>query len=252
MAKNRSPNYPAISLPEAIEKVRAIHDKDRRNKVPKEVIAKHLGYAGLNGASLTVISALSKYGLLEGKGDAMGVTDAGVALLFDAPGSQERMDALRRAAGAPALFAELDKAFPNGAPSDAALEAHLMKRNFIRRAALDVIRAYRETKELVSQEEEAYNASTMREGIEEGTRIDRALHGGQGDRPGKERQGPQSTRLPSAEPDLVLKVGPDCYAVVEFKGGPVTQAAIDKLLDYFARNRDLYPERMPELPQADS
>jgi len=62
--KEPQPQLPGDQPSEAIEKVRAIHDKDRRNKVPKEVIAKHLGYAGLNGASLTVISALSKYGSL--------------------------------------------------------------------------------------------------------------------------------------------------------------------------------------------
>ena len=65
MARVRSPNYPAISLPDALTRVKTIHDAEQHLAAPRNVIAKHLGYNGLNGAALTTISAISKYGLLE-------------------------------------------------------------------------------------------------------------------------------------------------------------------------------------------
>ena len=65
MARTRSPNYPYIGLPAAIERVRKIYDKEHRNRMSRDVVAKHLGFGSLNGVSLSVISALGKFGLLE-------------------------------------------------------------------------------------------------------------------------------------------------------------------------------------------
>lgn len=46
-----------------------VYAKDHLNQVPKAVIAEHMGYKGLSGASLPILSALNQYGLLEGRGD---------------------------------------------------------------------------------------------------------------------------------------------------------------------------------------
>ena len=56
MARTRSPNYPYIGLPAAIERVRKIYDKEHRNRMSRDVVAKHLGFGSLNGVSLSVIS----------------------------------------------------------------------------------------------------------------------------------------------------------------------------------------------------
>ena len=69
MAKARSPGYPAIGLKEAVEKAKGIYEEDYQNPIPRVVAAQHMGYASLNGKSLGVLSALIKYGLLEGRGD---------------------------------------------------------------------------------------------------------------------------------------------------------------------------------------
>jgi ribosomal protein L37AE/L43A len=61
--KTRSPNYPAMSLEEALQRLRVIYDKQRRYPTTRDVLAKLLGYGGVNGASATVLSALGKYGL---------------------------------------------------------------------------------------------------------------------------------------------------------------------------------------------
>src|SRR5947209_3634075 len=60
--RERSPNYPTIGLPEAIKRVQAIYQQERRNSMPSEVAARHLGYTSLNGHARSVLSALKKYG----------------------------------------------------------------------------------------------------------------------------------------------------------------------------------------------
>jgi len=237
LTKARSPNYPAIGLPEAIEKVRAIFDnKDHKHKVPKEVIARHLGYTGLNGASLPVISALLKYGLLEGRGDALQVTDVAVSLLVDQPGSPERTGALQRAAARPALFAELDKAFPGGLPSDAALEAHLIKSGFIRKAAKGAIQAYRETKELVSCELGGYSAGS---GDGDDVLLSEKEKPQRSDPRGALSIGSSHAEQEQERLRFTLSGGRGVRLI--FNGPPPTQAEIEELLEYLAVSKRTFP-----------
>jgi len=150
MARVRSPNYPAIGLPEAIERARKIYEKEHTHKAASDVVAKAIGYSGLNGKSLTVISALKKYGLLEEAGKDLRISQAALTILVDPPNSQERISAIRKAATEPTLFAELQKQYGDTLPSDENLRSYLLKRNF-GLGAVDVpIRAYRETMSLVT------------------------------------------------------------------------------------------------------
>ncbi|MEO3432165.1 hypothetical protein [Inquilinus sp. CAU 1745] len=152
MKQARSPRYPAISLPEALQKAGQIYAADYQNKIPKSLIAEHMGYASLNGKSLGVISALSKYGLLEGRSDEVWITDRALAAIVHGAGSTERIEAIKAAAQEPELFKDLDSNFP-GKVSDAALRSYLLgKRKFLPDAADRAIRSYRETSEFVETE----------------------------------------------------------------------------------------------------
>src|SRR6202047_428446 len=135
MARARSPEYPAIGLKEAIDRVKMVYDKDYQNRLPKAVLAEHMGYKSLSGASLPVLSALAKYGLLEGRGDETRVSDLAVAIIAHPPGTPERAAALQQAAAAPDLFAELDARFPDGKASDPAIRSYLLTNKFIPGAA---------------------------------------------------------------------------------------------------------------------
>jgi len=163
MARARSPEYPAISLKEAIDRVKMVYDKDYQNRLPKKVIAEHMGYKGLSGASLPVLSALTKYGLLEGRGDETRVSDLAMALIAHAPGTPERTAALHTASSLPELFAELDSKFQNGKASDQAIRSYLLTSKFIPGAADAAIRAYRETKQLVEAEAGGYIEGGLQE-----------------------------------------------------------------------------------------
>ncbi|MGN6770560.1 MAG: hypothetical protein ACTHJQ_12050 [Rhizobiaceae bacterium] len=152
MAKVRSPSYPSISLKEAVEKVASIYEQNYQSPVPRAVAAELMGYGGLNGKSLGVLSALSKYGLLEGRGDDTRVSDLALNIIAHESGAPERGIAIRTAASRPELFAEIDGRFAGGKASDAAIRSWLITQKFIPTAADAVVRSYRETKQLVSTE----------------------------------------------------------------------------------------------------
>jgi hypothetical protein len=155
MAKARSPQYPSIGLKEAIEKIGAVYKKDYQNKVPRDVVAKHMGYESLHGKALGVLSTLGKYGLLEGRGDESRVSDLAVKIIAHEEGSPERAAAINESALKPELFAEIEKRF-GPKVSDTALRSYLLTQKFIPTAADSAIRAYRETKQLVEAESEGY------------------------------------------------------------------------------------------------
>jgi hypothetical protein len=147
----RSPNYPALSLPEAIERVAALYRAQHTHAAPREVVAKGLGYNSLNGASATAISALQKYGLLERSGDELKVSERGMRILHPHP-PEDRGAAIREAAADPPLFAELREKFPGAIPSDDLLRNYLIRRGFAPGAVTAVISAYRETSEMAERE----------------------------------------------------------------------------------------------------
>jgi len=163
MPKARSPQYPAIGLKEAVDKVAAVYAEDYQNEIPRSVAAGHMGYLSLNGKSLGVLSAVLKFGLLEGRGNATRVSDLAVAIIAHPPGSPERAAALKEAAGRPELFNELDLRFQGGKASDQAIRSFLLTQKFIPTAADAVIRSYRETKQLVEAESGGYNVDHLPE-----------------------------------------------------------------------------------------
>ncbi len=158
MSRVRSPNYPSMSLPDALQRIRVIHAAERHLAAPREVIAKHLGYGGLNGASIKVISALTKYGLLEDvSGDKLRVSPLALSILYPKDDDEKRR-ALQSAAYSPALFMEIAQEWEGGDPSDQNLRSYLVRRNFAEDAVDRVIQSYRETMALVTPESPAHDS----------------------------------------------------------------------------------------------
>lgn len=160
--KARSPQYPIIGLGEAVAKVRAVYAKDYQNRIPKAVVAQHVGFKKLHGKSLGVIAALTRYGLLEGRGSDCRVSDRAMAIIAHPPGSNERIEAIQAAANSPTIFQELDGKFPEGRGSDEGMRAYLMTNKFIPDAADTTIRSYRETKKVVAAELGGYDFGLCR------------------------------------------------------------------------------------------
>lgn len=145
MSRSRSPQYPSLSLPQAVEMVAKLHKANRTSVISRETAAKDMGYAGLTGRSLTVIAALAQFGLIEkaGKGDIK-VTRRAVDILHSVE-QADRDEAVREAAMAPTLFQQLVERFPEGVPSHNALRSYLIQQEFGDVAIGPAITAFLET-----------------------------------------------------------------------------------------------------------
>jgi len=154
--KARSPNYPQISLPKAVDLAAKLYEAAHTHKASASSVVSALGYGGLNGKSLGVISALKKYGLLESVGDSeFKVSKDALTILVDPKTSVERARAIVRSAFRPALFAELRQEYGDSPPkSDEYLRAFLLKRGFVQSVVDVPIRTYRDTMTFVQQVQE--------------------------------------------------------------------------------------------------
>ena len=119
----RSPNYPNLSLPDAIARVRRVFDQDRRAPLDREVRGQAHGVQRPKlGASDKTIGSIMQYGLLErvGKGEKLRVAQIAVDIYHpDNPADRRR--ALLMAALTPPLFRSLRERFPQSVPSAEAL-----------------------------------------------------------------------------------------------------------------------------------
>lgn len=233
MAKARSPQYPAIGLSEAIEKIKMVYRKDVQNKIPKVVVAKHAGYNGLNGKSLGMLSALLKYGLLEGRGDESHVSDLALQIIAHPEGSPERVAAIKEAATRPTLFADINERFKDGRVSDEALRSYLLTQKFLPSAVDGAIRAYYDTILLVRGEIGGYDSSQDEESDHEsqGTEMTQGM-------PARHRERPHEV---GGVEVIRTRLTPTVTGMVEFRG-PVTQGAIEKLVWYLEGVKDTYPQ----------
>lgn len=192
MARSRSPGHPNMSLPDAINRVRKVHDADRRNPIERSVVAGHLGYSGLSGASDTAIAALMHYGLMERvtKGEVK-VSQLAVDILYPETPKQ-RQAALVAAAFAPDLFATLKERFPDNRFSDSALRSYLIRIGFVESAVEPAIRAYTATCQFLEQEAASESGGNQDQPGQESD--------GKGDDRHAEAQHPTSLRSDASSP----------------------------------------------------
>jgi hypothetical protein len=148
----RSPNYPNISLSDAIARVRRVFDQDRQNPLERSVVARHMGYSGISGASDKLIGSIMQFGLLErvAKGEIR-VSQLAVDI-FHPDRPDDRRRAIATAALMPPAFRALRERFGNQLPSTEALRSYLVRQNFLDRAIPPLVSAYSETCQLLEQE----------------------------------------------------------------------------------------------------
>jgi hypothetical protein len=154
--KTRSPNYPRMSLRDAIEQVARVYEEEGRQPALDEDIAEDLGYNTLNGTSRGLLSALKKYGLLQRDGDRFKVSDDAVAIIELPTADIEYAAAVRRVAFRPTLFVELYEKYGDDLPDDKNLRHLLITKGFNPKTTNEVIRVYRDTLEFVSEETADY------------------------------------------------------------------------------------------------
>jgi hypothetical protein len=107
LKKERSPNFPKLTLSDAIESTKKLYEKAGKAKITGEAAVVALGYKGLNGAALTTLGALSQYGLIEReRGENVAVSPSAIKLIHPIDKAQE--EAIKRElALKPKVFGEL-------------------------------------------------------------------------------------------------------------------------------------------------
>src|SRR5712692_2582948 len=147
--RERSPTYPFLSLREAVERVQALWQHEKRNAVPIPVAASHWGYAAKSSGAFQTISALKQFGLLtdEGSGDKRNIrlSDSALAILREEQNSEPWFGRIRTAALMPPIHLELWKKFGTEA-SDKNIHTYLtFDRKFADSGADSLIKEYRDT-----------------------------------------------------------------------------------------------------------
>lgn len=237
MAHIRSPNYPSISLAEALDRVKKVHDRERQHATARDVVMKWMGYGSSNGASLGALSAARKYGLLErlGKGEEYKVSDRAVAIFH--PHSQaEKAEALDAAARAPALFAELLDHYRGSLPSDENIRGYLIRRGFTQGSLGGVVQSFRETMSLAQGASSPYpsqETSRVEPGEEE-----------EDDVPAIE-QAPAQRRPPTADGPMKVSFTGDS---VEVSAVLVDAESVDNLVRALEAMKSLLPK--PKIEEA--
>lgn len=147
----RSPSYPAISLPVAIERARSLYSKEKQFATPLDAVVKHWGYTTLNGPAGLAVAALKKYGLVTEEGSKserrVQVSDLAVRIL-EHPIAASREEAIREAALKPVIHQEMWQTYGDDLPSDSNLIWTLSReRGFTESGAREFMREYRDTLE---------------------------------------------------------------------------------------------------------
>jgi hypothetical protein len=163
MAKTRSPNYPNYDLDGALVLAQKVYAKDGRNKVSRATLATHLGHESLSGPALGKIGALRAYGLVDGSGDELRLSDDAISALKAPQGSEVRKAAIERLALNPPLFQMIKQEYPT-LPSKETLVWWLVKQGFADTAAGIAAASYLATMTLVDSLGGGYDVAPSESG----------------------------------------------------------------------------------------
>ena len=144
--RTRSPSYPYLDLPGALEKAAALWHAEGKHATSVSVAMQHWGYKEESSTGYSCVAALKKFGLVdhEGMGETrqMRLSELALRILLDAdPQSAERRAALREAALSPRIHAELWERYGNDLPSDQSLKRFLVLERSFNEASVDELLA---------------------------------------------------------------------------------------------------------------
>lgn len=255
MTRGRSPNYPQLSLEDALQRVNKVYEAENSHKAHREVIAKVLGYSSLNGTSLGLIGALNRYGLLEADGDGLKVSRDALDILLLPEGDPQRAEALQMCAFAPRVFADLHDNFGVSLPSETHLRHYLLtKQKFLPKAADEVIRIFRENLDFVKAQSGEYTRDNLTNGTDqpsEATMQKPAAQANNSNSAAYNGRVSPSLELASnsfggrdnyESADLKVIIGEDAKAIIKFEG-VVTKEGIESLIKLLELQKEHFPSK---------
>ena len=160
--RTRSPAYPAIALPQAMDLLGVIFRSFQSHPAPMEAVGEAVGMKA-GGSSLNVrLAALKKYGLIDELGDTKSggksyrISALGKDLAVLPQASAEHAEALRKAALMPVIYEALWTRFGPELPADSLIRAYLVReRNFNAHQVDGAIADFRATIEYAGLTKEA-------------------------------------------------------------------------------------------------
>jgi len=147
--RQRSPNFPAVGLREAIERLNRFMEQDGRAGAPPDIAARHIGFTSAHGLAMSVLAALKRFGLVEDKDGRVVPTQRGIEINSLPANHEKRIRAIRDAALSPPIYAELiEQHKATGLPHDETLEGELVAyKGFNPNGVKEFIKGFRETLE---------------------------------------------------------------------------------------------------------
>lgn len=145
--RHRSPNYPAVGLKEAVERVRGLSEKAGKAGAPANIAAKFIGFGSAHGAAMSVLAALKKFGLVEESNGRLIPTQRATEIINLPETDPRRKKAIQEAALTPAIYRELVESYrETGLPADEVLEAELVTyKAFNPKAVSGFVKDFKET-----------------------------------------------------------------------------------------------------------
>ncbi len=231
----RSPSYPGISLPQAIDRARTLYYAENRNAapIPMDAILQHWNYSSRSGAGMVAVAALKKFGLLvdegSGKQRKARLTNLALKIIRDArENSPERDQAIKQAALSPTIHKEVWEKY-SGLSSDATLRHFLrLERGFTDRATDELIKELHETVSFAKLG--VSDTLSVKNGDTENERDDSKEAGGEGD--GFVSAAALESNTPNtagAPPPIQLRV--QGHTVTLRESQPLTGAEWDKMIE---------------------
>lgn len=220
--ETRSPSYPQMSLGKALDLAAKLYKGIHRASVGNAEAQQIMGYAPKSGSALAALSALKRFGLMEGRDPNIKLTELALQILEPAD-ARERAEGIAQAATKPEMFAEVLDSFGGRMPADSAIRAKLVRdRGFTSAGADAFIRSFKETFSFAERE-----ASSFRNYDEEtaGAATDEGEETSSLPQAGASRQ--TAAQIAAATPG----VGPISLSQMQHLPGPGMQQAVFPLAE---------------------
>ena len=139
-----SPPYPAISVAEAVRKVRPLVERSRDGDLETGDALDALGYTSLSGSATSMINSLRQYGLVERRGEDVRATKLARDIV-EATSPAKEAASLAVAAWTPEVFKKLRELFGSLDLVDSEIHKYLDSQGFLAGACDKIVSAYRRT-----------------------------------------------------------------------------------------------------------
>lgn len=247
MARDRSPNYPFISLKKAIERIEMLYKLHYRTLVPDEVACNAMGYSIKSSTARKLVPALSYYGLIniEGKKEKkISLSDLGFTII-KSPDPSEKELLIKRAALNPKIFKKIYEDHSERLPADRLLEYELEKTyKFSPKAIPNFMDVFKETFTFAKIYESGIIEEEDEKKEEEPDNISNKDDEPMQTETNKDQKPLINKALPKVEPNEVeiakYPVGRD-VSIRLIASGPITQKSIEKLAKLLEINKDDFP-----------